>query len=81
MLIFTYNQLNKNKMAERQSTIEEQEVFEYLNDLRESGATNMFGAPPYVEREFSISKSESRKIVSLWMNNFSESGDYETIKD
>ena len=68
-------------MAERQSTIEEQEVFEYLNDLRESGATNMFGAPPYVEQRFSISKSESRKLVSLWMNNFSGSGDYETIKD
>lgn len=68
-------------MAERQSTIEEQEVFEYLNDLRESGATNMFGAPPYVEQRFSMSKSESRKLVSLWMNNFNESGDYETIKD
>ena len=68
-------------MAKRQSTIEEQEVFKFLNDLRESGDTNMFGAPPYVERQFSMSKSESRKLVTLWMNNFSESGDYETIKD
>lgn len=29
-----------------------QEHLEFLDDLRESGATNMFGAVPYLRREF-----------------------------
>ena len=30
------------------------EMLEYLDDLRESGETNMFGAGPYVQREFGL---------------------------
>ena len=68
-------------MAERKATEQEQEVLEYLNDLRDSGDTNMFGASPYVESRFGIDRNESRKLVSLWMNNFNEDGNYENIKD
>jgi hypothetical protein len=68
-------------MAERKATEQEQEVLEYLNDLRDSGDTNMFGASPYVESRFGIDRNESRKLVSLWMNNFKEDGNYENIKD
>ena len=66
-------------MAKRKATQDEQEVFEFLNDLRESGDTNMFGASPYVEREFGFSRSEARSLVSLWMANFKEDGNYETV--
>jgi hypothetical protein len=68
-------------MAERKATEQEQEVLEYLNDLRDSGDTNMYGASPYVESRFGIDRNESRKLVSLWMNNFNEDGNYENIKD
>jgi hypothetical protein len=48
------------------------EEFEYLNVLRESGATNMFGASPYLEQAFGITKTEARTILKLWMESFKE---------
>jgi hypothetical protein len=30
------------------------EMFQYLDDLRQSGATNMFGAGPYLEGAFGL---------------------------
>ena len=46
------------------------EYFNYLNKLRDSGITNMFGAAPYLERSFDISKKEAREILSAWMKSF-----------
>ena len=43
------------------------EAYTYLDELRESGATNMFGAGPYVESEFGISKKEAKEFVLGWM--------------
>lgn len=46
------------------------EHLEYLDELRESGATNMFGACPYVEREFGLETDAARKVLSYWMDTF-----------
>ena len=46
------------------------EHLQYLDDLRESGVTNMFGARPYVEQEFYVSKSDASTILSYWMESF-----------
>jgi len=43
------------------------EYFIFLNRLRESGETNMFGASPYVQCAFSTTKREAQKIVAEWM--------------
>lgn len=43
------------------------EAYTYLDELRESGATNMFGAGSYVESEFGISKNEAKDFVLGWM--------------
>ena len=51
---------------------ENQEYFEYLDELRESGETNMFGARPYLMEEFNLDREEARKILSEWMRTFSE---------
>lgn len=48
----------------------QQKVFEYLVELRDSGATNMFGACPYIERRFGIPTQEARKHLSDWMDSF-----------
>jgi len=45
-------------------------AFEYLDDLRESGAINMFGARPYLAREMGIPLTEAGKILSLWMETY-----------
>lgn len=50
--------------------IVEQDHLEYLDDLRDSGETNMYAASPYVADEFCISREESRTILSYWMKTF-----------
>jgi hypothetical protein len=41
--------------------------FKFLDALRESGLTNMFGAAPYLAGSFSLSNSEAREILQEWM--------------
>jgi len=46
------------------------EAFEYLDELRESGVTNMFGAGEYLEDFFGLEKKEAKRILLKWMENF-----------
>lgn len=48
------------------------EAFDFLDDLRESGQTNMFGASSYVMRELGWPQTETRSAVALWMETFSD---------
>ena len=50
---------------------EMEDFFAYLDDLRASGETNMYGAAPYLEREYSLDRRESRKILLAWMDTYS----------
>jgi len=44
--------------------------FDYLERLRQSGVTNMFGACPYLERRFKITHKEASDVLSKWMRNY-----------
>ena len=55
--------------------VSENEYFSYLNDLRDSGQTNMFGAGEYLERDFNLDKREAREILTRWMRSFDENID------
>jgi len=47
------------------------EMLVYLDELRESGETNMFGARPYVMDEFpELTKEQAGKVLSYWMATF-----------
>ena len=46
------------------------EYWIYLENLRRSGVTNMFGAAPYLEQVFGISRQEARDILADWMKNY-----------
>lgn len=59
-------------------TEQEKEMFDFLNDLRRSGITNMFGASPYLVDRFDIGEHEARKVLCKWMENFNEDG-YEDL--
>ena len=48
------------------------EHLEYLDELRESGITNMFGARSYIEDEFDVSTREATEILSYWMKSFGD---------
>ena len=65
----------------RQTTEQEKKIFKYLNNLRDSGVTNMFGSGPYVQKRFGLDKNTASKFVTLWMRNFQEDGKYELIKE
>lgn len=50
-----------------------QEHLEYLDDLRESGVTNMFGAASYLKRDFiDLDKNSAKSILVYWMETFEE---------
>ena len=59
-------------MTERPSIVSDEHLT-YLDDLRESGVTNMFGAGVYLERSHSeLGRNEANEILSYWMDSFSE---------
>jgi len=43
---------------------------DYLDKLRESGETNMFGAGQYLQWEFGLEKKEARIVLSEWMKSY-----------
>lgn len=56
-------------------------MLDYLDELRESGVTNMFGAGEYLDSEFPWlrenflgrhSSPNARQVLSYWMKTFSE---------
>ncbi len=49
-----------------------EDVFDYLECLKESGVTNMFGAAPYVQQEFGIDIKEAREWLKKWMDSYKE---------
>ena len=58
-------------MAVKRPEIVKDGHLEYLDTLRESGVTNMFGAAPYLREEYNyLSKKEARDILKYWMDNF-----------
>jgi len=48
------------------------EVNIFLDVVRSSGVTNMFGAGSYIQEHFGVSKYEARDFLSEWMKTFSE---------
>lgn len=48
----------------------------FLENLRRSGVTNMFGSAPYLMKEFGLDQKEAIKIVGDWMKNYNRK-DYE----
>ena len=45
---------------------------EYLDDLRESGVTNMFGAAPFLVDAFGMQSKDARNVLVYWMETFEE---------
>ena len=65
---------NAKKIA-KEITKEVKEVFTYLNELRDSGVTNMFGATPYLVDEFGFDKRNASNYLILWMQSYKNEKD------
>ena len=49
------------------------EHLEYIDNLRESGVTNMFGARQYLMDKFpGLSGTDAGDVLLYWMDSFSE---------
>ena len=59
-------------MSEERPEVVEDSHLEYLDELRESGEVNMFGAAPYLEEEFELPPEDAKKILKYWMGTFGE---------
>lgn len=60
-----------NNPIERPEIVDDEHL-DYLDELRESGETNMFGARPYLMEEFDLERKEAGTILSYWMASFGE---------
>ena len=57
-------------MKERPEFVTDEHL-EYLDDLRESGETNMLSAYPYLEAWFDdLDRRDARKVLSYWTETF-----------
>jgi len=45
-------------------------AFTFLDNLRESGKINMFGAAPYLADAFDLERREAIAISAAWMETF-----------
>jgi hypothetical protein len=68
---------SKETTMEQQATTErpeglEDDHLEYLDDLRESGATSMFGARPWLAKAFGLDSETAGKYLAYWMRTFGE---------
>ena len=48
------------------------EVYLYLEQLRETGETNMFGAGVYLEKHFKLPKDKAREYLADWMKQYNQ---------
>lgn len=45
----------------------EPDYISYLDELRDSGVTNMYGAVPFLQRKFMLDKEEAKRLLREWM--------------
>lgn len=56
-------------MSERPTEVKDEHL-EYLDKLRDSGETNMFGAGTYLMRRFALNSGEAKTILLYWMDSY-----------
>lgn len=52
--------------------VNKQEVFQFLDSVRENGSINMFGAAPYIMEAFDVKRFEAKELLLEWMDTFSQ---------
>jgi hypothetical protein len=46
--------------------------YEFLDRLRATRITNMFGAVPYLTAAFELTEAEARAILQAWMDSYGD---------
>lgn len=58
------------ELTERFGVNQYNECLEYLDELRDSGETNMFGASAYLERDCGLDRQDAKDMLANWMQTF-----------
>jgi hypothetical protein len=48
----------------------DEKYYDFLDGLRESGTTNMFGATPYLKKAFKLKEEQAKEILLDWMHTY-----------
>ena len=48
------------------------DYYKFLEVLRQSGVTNMYGAVPYLQEYDDLTDAEAGNILSSWMENYEQ---------
>ena len=59
-------------IMEREHGFSYDDVAEYLTELRDSGTTNMFGAGPFLVREYGLPKRDAQYVLNYWFESFKQ---------
>ena len=51
---------------------EQEEIFEYLDELRKSGRINMLEAVPFITDNFDLATKDARNYLIQWITTYSE---------
>jgi hypothetical protein len=46
------------------------EMLVYLDDLRESGITNMYGATAWLTKEYGLNRRDAKSVLTHWMTTY-----------
>lgn len=61
-----------DKVEEKRPEFVTEAMLEFLDELRESGPTNMYGATPYILMNFpDLEEDQAREVLLYWMHTFS----------
>jgi len=65
--------LNLELLRENDFNDDACDAFIFLEELRQSGVTNMFGALPYLKKEYDhINEKELKKILEFYFKNYND---------
>ena len=64
--------LRPSFVKDRRSEPNREEVFKFLEYLRDTGVTNMLGAKPYIEHYLDVSPQAASDHLRAWLNHFDE---------
>ena len=56
---------------DRPEVVEDKHL-KYLDELRTSGKTSMYGSTSFIRSDFDLSPEDSRIIVKFWMDSYFE---------
>lgn len=61
--------------AKKNQRREYERYFRYLDELRDSGKTNMLAAAPYLTARFGLTRAKAKKVLLAWIESFDRRGE------